>query len=262
MADGRGSRRSACRTGATEHVRPFLLVSIRAEREAADDELDTFFRFTGLGERELRPVNVHADDLPEIDLDDWSGVVLGGGPWNAGDPDDAKSAEQRRAEGQLSALLDEVVARDFPFLGCCYGVGVLGQHQGGTLDREHPEPVGPMSVTLTEEGLADPLLAGLPRDFAAYGGHKEAVRTLPPGAVVLATSEACPVQAFRVGENAYATQFHPELDTTGVCTRIEVYKNAGYFPPGEAESLKAWSRSVTVEHPMTILGNFVTRYAR
>lgn len=243
-------------------MRPFLLVSIRAEREAADDELDSFFRFTGLGEGHLRPVNVHVDDLPEVDLDQWSGVVLGGGPWNAGDAEDAKSDRQRRAEAQLWALLDEVVARDFPFLGCCYGIGLLGRHQGGTLDREHPEPVGPMSVTLTDEGLADPLLAGLPRDFAAYGGHKEAVRTLPPGAVVLATSEACPVQAFRVGEHAYATQFHPELDTTGVCTRIEVYKNAGYFPPGEAESLKAWSRSVTVEHPMTILARFVARYAR
>ena len=60
----------------------------------------------------------------------------------------------------------------------------------------------------------------------------------------LATSAACPVQAFRVGQNVYATQFHPELDLEGICTRIEVYKNAGYFDPSEAETLKEPSRAV------------------
>ena len=70
---------------------------------------------------------------------------------------------------------------------------------------------------------------------------------------------ACPVQAFRVGANVYATQFHPELDLVGVCTRIEVYKNAGYFAPSEAETLKERSRAVAVKHPMTLLANFVER---
>ena len=78
----------------------------------------------------------------------------------------------------------------------------------------------------------------------------------------LATSAACPVQAFRVGQNVYATQFHPELDLEGVCTRIEVYKDAGYFPPSEAETLKERSRAVQVRHPMTVLANFVERHRR
>jgi GMP synthase (glutamine-hydrolysing) len=205
--------------------------------------------------------HVHGTDLPKLDLAEWSGVILGGGAWCAGDDEAQKSTAQRRAESQLYLLLDDVIAQDVPFLGCCYGVGLLGLHQGGSVDRAHPEPVGPLSVTLTEQGRRDPLLAGLPPEFATYGGHKEALATLPPRAEVLATSAACPVQAFRIGEHAYATQFHPELDTEGVCTRIEVYKDAGYFPPGEAEALKAHSRTVTVNHPMRILGNFVSRYA-
>ena len=85
---------------------------------------------------------------------------------------------------------------------------------------------------------------------------------LPPGAVHLATSMACPVQAFRVGRHVYATQFHPELDLEGICTRIEVYKNAGYFDPGEAENLKAQARAVEVRHPMTLLANFVALHTR
>jgi GMP synthase (glutamine-hydrolysing) len=207
-------------------------------------------------------VNVYDAEVPPFDPDDWSGVLLGGGPWNASDPAETKSVNQVRAEAGIARLLDVVVAREVPFLGACYGIGTLGLHQGGTIDRSHPEAVGPLAVTLTPEGEADPLFAGVPTEFAAYGGHKESLERLPPGAVRLATSDACPVQAFRVGAHAYATQFHPELDLDGVCTRIEVYKDAGYFDPGEAESLKERSRSVDVRHPMTLLANFVERYAR
>ncbi len=132
----------------------------------------------------------------------------------------------------------------------------MGTHQGAAIDRSHSEPVGPISVTLTDAGLVDPLVAGLPRDFAAYGGHKEAVRTLPAHAVALATSAACPVQAFRVGRRVYATQFHPELDLAGLLTRIAVYAHHGYFDPSEQAALGAAAAAVEVSHPMRILRNF------
>ncbi len=243
-------------------TRPFLLLSIRAEPAAADDEYASFQRFSGLSAEELPLVRLTDTALPALDLDEWSGIILGGGPWTASDPEHTKSAAQVRAEASIAGLLDEVVARDFAFLGACYGIGTLGLHQGGLVDRSWPEPVGPLSVTLTPEGQADPVFAGMPTDFAAYGGHKEALSTLPEGAVRLATSAACPVQAFRVGRNVYATQFHPELDLTGVCTRIEVYKDAGYFDPGEAETLKERARAVEVRHPMTVLNNFVRLHRR
>jgi GMP synthase (glutamine-hydrolysing) len=70
------------------------------------------------------------------------------------------------------------------------------------------------------------------------------------------------VQAFRVGQNVYATQFHPELDIHGLCTRVEVYKHAGYFEPHEADSLKAMAREGEVIDPPRILQRFVQRYAR
>ena len=243
-------------------TKPFLLLSIRAERAAADDEYASFLRFTGLAETDLPRVMLAETDLGAVDLDAWSGIFLGGGPWNASDAAETKSPAQLAAEKAISHLLDEVVDRDFPFLGACYGIGTLGLHQGGEVDRSWPEPVGPLSVSLTAEGENDPVFARVPVDFAAYGGHKESMLTLPPNGVRLATSGACPVQAFRVGSNVYALQFHPELDVEGVCTRIEVYKDAGYFDPAEAESLKALSRSVEVTHPMTVLANFLELHAR
>ena len=83
----------------------------------------------------------------------------------------------------------------------------------------------------------------------------------PRHATVLATSQACPVQAFRVGANVYATQFHPELDAESLATRIDAYRSYGYFPPEEAEALKAVARERDVQWPATILRRFVQRYA-
>ncbi len=243
-------------------MKPFLLLSIRGEQAAADNEYESFLRFSGLDEAELPRVNLAQDELPEVDLDDFSGILLGGGAWNASEPAETKSEAQRRSERAISHLLDEVIARDFPFLGACYGIGTVGLHQGGAVDRSWPEPVGPLPVTVTAEGQEDPVFEGVPQEFMAYGGHKEAMVRLPPGAVHLATSTACPVQAFRVGRHVYATQFHPELDLEGICTRIEVYKNAGYFDPSEAENLKVQARAVEVRHPMTLLTNFVALHAR
>jgi GMP synthase (glutamine-hydrolysing) len=243
-------------------VKPFLLLATRAEDDAADDEYEAFLRFSGLTEGGLRRVRLEREPLGPVDPADWSGIILGGSPFNSADPAELKTAVQRRVEGELSALLDDVVAADFPFLGACYGVATLGLHQGAVVDRRYSEPVGAVPVTLTDQGRRDPLFAALPAAFDAFVGHKEAISELPDHAVRLASSPTCPVQAFRVGANVYATQFHPELDVEGICTRIEVYRHAGYFEPHRADELKDAARRSQVVHPPDLLHGFVARYAR
>ncbi|MCU1437862.1 MAG: Glutamine amidotransferase class-I [Naasia sp.] len=242
-------------------MKPFLLLATRADDAAADGEYEAFLRFGGLDESSLRRVRLEQRPLGDLDLRDYSGLIMGGSPFNSSDPPEAKSAVQQRVEGELATLLDEVVAADFPLLGACYGVGTLGTHQGAIVDRTYSEPVGPVTVTLTEEGRADPLFGVLPPVFEAFVGHKEAVRDLPAHAAHLASSPGCPVQGFRIGANVYATQFHPELDVAGIGTRIDVYRYAGYFAPEEAEDLKAIARASDVRHPPALLRRFVERYA-
>jgi GMP synthase (glutamine-hydrolysing) len=239
---------------------PFLLLSIRGEDVAADDEYSAMLRFTGLDEQELQRIRLDREPLGHVNLDDWSGIILGGGAYNFSDPPSEKSAAQVRVEADLLVLLEEVVARDVPFLGCCYGIGALGAQAGATVDRTFAEPIGAVRIWLTADGRADPLLHGLPEEFDAFVGHKEAISHLPAAAVLLASSATCPVQAFRLGRNVYATQFHPELDVDGICTRIEVYKHYGYFQPDTAEDLKQSVRQSKVIHPTTILRNFAERF--
>jgi GMP synthase (glutamine-hydrolysing) len=243
-------------------VKPFLLLAIRADDPAADNEYESFLAFSGLGERDLRRYRLEQRPLGAVDLADWSGILLGGGPFNASDPEESKSPVQRRVEADLRAVLDNVVRADFPFLGACYGIGTLGTHQGAVVGRRYSEPIGVVAVTLTREGHRDPLFAGLPATFEAFVGHKEAITALPGHAVLLASSPGCPVQAFRVGRHAYATQFHPELNVAGLCTRIDVYKHAGYFEPEQAGELKAQAHRSNVTYPPVILQRFVGRYAR
>lgn len=241
-------------------MKPFLLLATRAQDAAADDEYAAFLRFGGLGEAQLRRVRLEQAPLGDVRPADWSGILLGGSPFNVSAAEDAKSPVQRRVEEDLRRLLDVVVAADHPFLGACFGIGTLGMHQGALVDAEYAEPVGAVRVTLTDEGRADPLLGGLPPAFDAFVGHKEAVSKLPAHAVRLAGSASCPVQAFRVGQHVYATQFHPELDVAGLRTRIDVYRHAGYFPPEQADDLKARAAGTDVVHPPTLLRRFVERY--
>jgi GMP synthase (glutamine-hydrolysing) len=243
-------------------VEPILLLSIRADDAAADNEYESFLSLAGLGEAELRRVRLDQRALGDVDLRDWSGIWVGGGPFNYTDPDEKKSPVQRRVEADLRRLLDAVVGADFPFLGACYGVGALGSHQGAVIDKRYAEPVGTVRVKLTEAGRRDQLLRELPAEFDAFTGHKEAISELPGHAVLLASSAACPVQAFRVGANVYATQFHPELDAAGICTRVDVYKYAGYFDPSEAEEIKALAWRSEISYPPAILRAFVGRYGQ
>ena len=245
-------------------MRPFLLLATRAEDRAADEEYAAFLRFSGLSHRELVRVRLEQAPLREslgrLDLDDWSAIVLGGSPFTTSEV--VKSPAQVRVELELAVVLDEVVARDHPFLGACYGVGTLGVHQGAVVDATYAEPVSGVEVALTQQGLDDPLLGVLPARFEAFVGHKEAVRTWPEHVVVLASSAACPVQAFKVGSNVYATQFHPELDVPGIQARVEVYKDAGYFAAETLASLQRTLAGHQVTHPPAILRRFVELYAR
>ena len=243
-------------------MRPFLLLAIRAEDVAADDEYSAMLRFSGLDEAQLRRFRMEQAELGTVDLDQWSGIILGGGPFQASDPEDTKSPTQRRVESELTTLLDVVVERDFPFLGACYGIGTLGRHQGAVVDHTFREPISGIQIKLTEAGEQDRLFRRAGCQFGAYVGHKEAISKLPAHVVSLAYSESCPVQAFRVGTQVYATQFHPELDLDGLATRVEVYKYAGYFQPEEADAVMAAARASGVTDVPNILEGFVELFAR
>lgn len=243
-------------------IRPFLLLQARPEDETSDNEYDGFLQASGLTREQLMRIRVEAAPLPKLDLDEYSGILLGGGPFDVSKPLEDKSDVQRRVEHDLGTLLDELIEKDYPFFGACYGIGTLGKHQGGVISSKYAETVMAANLSLTEEGAKDPLCLGLPTEFRAIVGHKEACEIMPAHAVNLVTSPDCPVQMFRIKHNLYATQFHPELDMNGLRIRVGIYKHAGYFAPEDAEDILAMAAQADLSYAPVVLRNFVRRYSR
>jgi GMP synthase-like glutamine amidotransferase len=152
----------------------------------------------------LRVVEVRDVAVP-ASPDGFDAVVLLGGGFL---PDDDEHAPWLPAE---RALVRRAVAGGVPLLGICLGAQVLAVAAGGTVRGDHGRPErGSCRVALRDEAVDDPLFAGLPAEFRAIQNHRDQITGLPPGAVRLAESDACPVQALRVGERAWGVQFHPE----------------------------------------------------
>ena len=241
-------------------MKPFLLLATRDDDEAADDEYQGFLDSGSLEPGDLVRVRLEAAPMPHIDLDDYSGIIVGGSPYNASDLVETKTAVQTRVERELGELLDEVVERDYPFFGACYGIGLLTSHLGGVVDDSFPETAGPTRVSLTSDGETDQLFGRLEHEFDAFVGHKEACALLPEGAVLLASGSACPVQAFRIGANVYATQFHPELSRASILTRIRIYSDNGYFEPGSYGEVVDAINASSVTEPAALVRAFVERF--
>ncbi|KQX07985.1 MULTISPECIES: glutamine amidotransferase [unclassified Leifsonia] len=232
----------------------FLLITIRPELDAARDEYGSMLAATGLPSSALSQ-HLLADVPLDDALDGVSGVIVGGSPFSVTDA--VKSPAQRRAEADLRTVAAASVDQGLPVLFTCYGIGVVAQAYGGSVGREHGEPTSAVPVTLTAEGAADPLLGTLPRTFDALVAHKEAVNTLPTGAVLLAGSPECPVQAFRLGSSLYAVQFHPEVTADDLAARAGIYQHHGYFDAHELHVVQARLAATSVSVPRRLLKAFV-----
>jgi GMP synthase (glutamine-hydrolysing) len=195
-------------------MKRFLILQLRPETEASDDEYTSILNKCQLSQDQTHRIRVDQEDIPtDLDVTDYSSVIVGGGPGYVSDPAEQKSELDARIEGKILALMPQITASDHPFMGCCYGLGILAHHLGGEVSKaQFGEPVGPSVCRVIPDATKDPLLKGLSSEFEVFVGHKEAVQRLPPGTVHLLSSAPCPVQMIRYGHNVYATQFHPEAD--------------------------------------------------
>lgn len=243
---------------------PFLILQLRPETEAADEEFDAILRRAGLLPDQVRRIRLDQQPLPQdLDFSRFSGVIVGGGPGCVSDPPERKDPLEARIEADILRAMPRILSGQVPFLGCCYGIGILGRSLGARVSQQHyGEPIGPITCTRRPESADDPLLQGLPQQFPALVGHKEALDELPRGTVHLLEGARCPIQMLRYGDRVYATQFHPEADSKSFALRIRVYRNKGYFHPDEAEALIARSSGVSTDLAGLILRNFVQHFAK
>lgn len=140
-------------------------------------------------------------------LQGYHGVVLLGGGFM---PDADGSHPWLPDERQL---VQEALIHQVPLLGICLGEQVLAHVAGGEVTESSGETErGSVAIQLLPSAASDPLFSAMEdQELKMIENHKDSVTALPPEAVLLASSEACSIQAFRVGSCAWGIQFHPEV---------------------------------------------------
>ena len=240
--------------------KPILIIQLRPEDETSNSEYQAILKYGGLQKSDTKRIRIEKTGIPDLSLQDYSAIIVGGSPFDISTPQNEKSRIQKQIEADFQRLFDRIVPNDFPFLGACSGCGLLGSYLETPITRRFSEPVGCVEVSLTEEARTDSLLTDFPAKIDVLLGHKEACDRIPEQSTLLITGEACPVQMFRVGNNVYATQFHPEGDADGFTVRVHAYKHHGYFDPDEADGLIAALSRKDTPYSRLILARFVKRY--
>ncbi len=171
----------------------------RAVREKYGPYERAFFDL--LGQDRFVTVDARKEPLPKAR---WNGILITGSAASTYGGD----AWIRKSEGFLRWAADCGIR----IYGICFGHQLLAQAFGGKVEKcPRGWELGTVPIELRPEAGDDPLFAGMPRRFPAQQTHGDVVVELPPKAVCLAANSHWPIQAFRLGEQVWGTQFHPEF---------------------------------------------------
>lgn len=183
----------------------------------------------------LHVVRPFAGDAVPADLRGSDGVLVLGGGMAANDESMAATR----------ALLRSAVAAEVPTLGVCLGAQLLAVANGGRVEQNPDGPeIGASLVAKRAAAATDPLFGPLPITPDVIQWHFDAITALPPGAIQLASSPGCDLQAFRLGRLAWGIQFH--IETTPDIVRAWAAEDAGALAGYDLDTILSRSDAV---HP-------------
>ena len=156
--------------------------------------------------------------LPE--MSDLELLVILGGPMSVNDENVLPWLRDEKE------FIREAAARQIPMIGICLGAQLIASALGARVYVNHRKEIGWFDV------MAMPYQGNcfrFPKQFLAFHWHGETF-DLPPGATLLARSDACENQAFQVGRHIIGLQFH--LETTLESVKVLAAKCRNELVPG------------------------------
>ncbi|MFK7883707.1 MAG: type 1 glutamine amidotransferase [Phycisphaerales bacterium] len=152
---------------------------------------------------DIRRPDLDANSVPQ-DLDDLHGLLILGGHQNVDESHAFLSREQ--------ALIRMAHDANIPVVGICLGAQQIAKALGAAVERMPKPEVGVLPVNLTVPAQTETIFSGIPWKYPMLQSHAYAAAAAPAGAMLLASSPVCEVQAFKAGLRTYAFQFHFECD--------------------------------------------------
>jgi GMP synthase (glutamine-hydrolysing) len=165
------------------------------------------------------------DALPG--LDEVSGIIVFGGAMNVDMTDEHPYLLDERA------FVRRALAAGIPCFGICLGAQMLARASDRKVFPAPAREFGFNPLRLTAAGEGDPLLSAFEDGGMVFHWHQDTFE-LPEAATVLATGDEVHLQAFRIGNHAWGTQFHLEIDRS----ELELWLDAA----GDAE-VRAWGKT-------------------
>ena len=146
--------------------------------------------------------DLYGHPCPESTVNEADALIFMGGPMSANDD---HPYIQREIQ-----YIREASARGQMILGVCLGAQLIVKALGARVHANTVKEIGWAPVTFNQSAQTDPLFTGFHDAEMIFHWHGETF-TLPPEAELLASSDACRHQAFRVGNRIYGLQFHLEV---------------------------------------------------
>ena len=179
-------------------------------------------------------------DAPEEPLESFDGVLSLGALASATDED---STPWIRGE---IAVLEQALARRMPILGVCFGAQLLARAAGGRVYRSPVTEIGWYEVDMAAEAAADPVLGSLGPSLHVFQSHYDTF-DLPAEATVLGRTGEL-TEAFRIGDRAWAVQFHIEANPSLIYSWLAVYKDAMLKADVDIDELRRFTASYWREY--------------
>lgn len=154
---------------------------------------------------DIRTVNMTVPGVEPPPLTEVSAVITFGGTVNV------DQVDRHPYLAAVRELTRDAVERGVPYLGICLGSQLLARVLGRPVFKAPVKEVGFVPLRPLPAAKQDRLLSFYEDGDPVFQWHEDTYE-LPVGAELLATDDAVPVQAFRVGERAWGIQFHQEVD--------------------------------------------------